>query len=193
MGCWCTTNDKAKTTAISDAESSVAQLNAAIEAFTALSSKLNTEIENLEKELAANTDALDKATAVRGKELAEFNAEEKSSLQTISSLKGAVGALAKHHDAAFLQSESESEAMDIINVVTGLHRTLHQHSGVVAQMLTAKQVKMVNAFVQTPDDFLDSGLNAPKGKSALLQAATSAEIFGVLKQMKEGFETNLGQ
>merc|ERR1719214_543166 len=38
---------------------------------------------------------------------------------------------------------------------------------------------------------MDSGLNAQK--SALLQAAPSAEIFGVLKQMKEGFETNLGQ
>merc|ERR1719379_3214867 len=38
---------------------------------------------------------------------------------------------------------------------------------------------------------MDTGLNAQKPKSALLQAAPSAEIFGVLKQMKEGFETNL--
>merc|ERR1719482_1879169 len=116
MQCWCTTNDKAKTVAISDAESTIAQLTANIEAFTASSSKLNTEIENLEKELAANTDAPDKATAVRKKELAEFNAEEKSSLSTISSLKGAVGALAKHHDSAFLQSESAEETMDFANI-----------------------------------------------------------------------------
>merc|ERR1719487_2804261 len=42
---------------------------------------------------------------------------------------------------------------------------------------------------------MDFGLNAKKsvGKTALVQAAPSAEIFGVLKQMKEGFETNLGQ
>merc|ERR1740138_1920239 len=137
--CWCTTNDKAKTTAISDAESSVAQLNAAIEAFTGASSKLNTEIENLEKELAANTDALDKATAVRKKELAEFNAEEKSSLQTISSLKGAVGALAKHHDSAFLQSESASEDMDFLTTVSNLHNALHRHRDVFKQMLTPRQ------------------------------------------------------
>merc|ERR1719487_1639515 len=41
---------------------------------------------------------------------------------------------------------------------------------------------------------MDFGLNAKKsvGKTALVQAAPSAEIFGVLKQMKEGFETNLG-
>merc|ERR1719333_1574856 len=52
---------------------------------------------------------------------------------------------------------------------------------------------MMEAFVQSPDEFLDFGLNAKKSKTALVQAAPSAEIFGVLKQMKEGFETNLGQ
>jgi len=192
MMCWCTTNDKAKTIAISDAESTIAELTAAIEAYTASSSKLNTEIENLEKELAANTDALDKATAVRQKELAEFNAEEKSSLQTISSLKGAVGALAKHHDSAFLQSESAEESMDFIKVVSDLHATLHQQSSAIAQMLTKKQRKTIEAFVQSPEDFFDSGVNAKKSPKALLQAAPSAEIYGVLKQMKEGFETNLG-
>merc|ERR1719316_2265202 len=37
---------------------------------------------------------------------------------------------------------------------------------------------------------MDSGLNLRHG-TALVQAAPSAEIFGTLKQMKEGFETNL--
>merc|ERR1719156_503367 len=39
---------------------------------------------------------------------------------------------------------------------------------------------------------MDMGLNSKRPKTALLQAAPSAEIYGVLKQMKEGFETNLG-
>merc|ERR1719379_156340 len=128
--CWCETNDKGKTKAIADGESTIAELTAAIESFTALSSKLNTEIANLESEVAANTDALEKATAVRKKELAEFNAEEKSSLSTISSLKGAVGALAKHHDAAFLQSESSAEDMDFLTIVSNLHNALHKHRDV---------------------------------------------------------------
>merc|ERR1719316_548314 len=50
---------------------------------------------------------------------------------------------------------------------------------------------MMEAFVQNPEDFLDSGVNAKKSPKALLQAAPSAEIFGTLKQMKETFETNL--
>jgi len=191
MTCWCETNDKAKTTAIADGESTIAELTAAIQSYTAQSAKLNTEIENLESEVAANSDALSKATAVREKELAGFNAEEKSSLSTIASLKGAVGALAKHHDAAFLQSESAQETMDYITVVSNLKHALHKESNVIARMLTKKERQTVYAFVQSPDDFLDTGLNAQKPKSALLQAAPSAEIFGVLKQMKEGFETNL--
>merc|ERR1719160_1953369 len=117
MGCWCETNDKAKTKSIADAESRIASLTAAIEEFTANSARLNTEIANLEKEVAKNSQALDTATALRAKELAEFNEEEKSSLQTISSLKSAVIALSKHHEAALLQKKGSSEAdEDEVNV-----------------------------------------------------------------------------
>merc|ERR1719159_760241 len=102
MGCWCTTNDKLKTKSIADAEQAISDLTVAIEGFTAESARLNTEIPNLESEMAKNEEALEKATAMRKKELAEFNAEEKESLQTIASLKSAVVALSKHHEAAFL-------------------------------------------------------------------------------------------
>merc|ERR1719229_1061987 len=94
MACWCETNDKAKTKAIAEAE-------ARIEELTAQSARLSTEIKNLEKEVAANQDALDKATAIREKQLAEFNAEEKDLLESISALKAAVTVLSKHN--SFLQ------------------------------------------------------------------------------------------
>merc|ERR1719217_1158829 len=83
MACWCETNDKEKTTSI--------------EELVAASARLNTEIKNLEKEIAANQAALDKATAIRQKELAEFNAEEKDLLQSISALKSAIVVLSKHN------------------------------------------------------------------------------------------------
>merc|ERR1719389_365806 len=78
-------------------------------------------------------------------------------------------------------------------MISNLQHSLHHQGGLIAQVLTPKQRKTVEAFVQSPDDFMDSGLNAKKPMTALVQAAPSAEIFGVLKQMKEGFETNLGQ
>jgi len=190
MMCWCETNDKGKTKAIADGEQLIAELQAAIQSFTALSAKLTTEIANLESEVAANTDALEKATAVRKKELAEFNAEEKSSLATIASLKGAIGKLAKHHDAAFLQQESSAEDMEMITLMTDLKHQVHKNQDLVNSMLTKRQRNTVAAFVQNPDNFLDYSI---KRGTSLLQgkAAPSAEIFGTLKQMKEGFETNL--
>merc|ERR1719439_550409 len=43
MGCWCVTNDKAKTKSIADAEQAISDLTSAIEGYTASSAKLNTE------------------------------------------------------------------------------------------------------------------------------------------------------
>ena len=59
-------------------------------------------------EIAKNTEALDKATALRQKELAEFNAEEKDMLQSIGALKSAVTVLSKHN--SFAQARHSSTA-----------------------------------------------------------------------------------
>merc|ERR1719387_2698583 len=59
-------------------------------------------------------------------------------------------------------------------------------------MITPRQRKTVAAFVQNPENFVDAGIQQSQHVSMLQgKAAPSAEIFGVLKQMKEGFETNL--
>merc|ERR1719262_313075 len=176
MTCWCATNEKEKTKAIADAESRISSLTTSIEDLTANSARLNTEIPNLEKEIAKNSDALDKATALRKKELAEFNAEEKESLQTISSLKSAVIALSKHHEAALLQQESSDSIMDFAGTVAMLQTQLHRHADFLAEVLTPTQRRSLKAFVRS---------------TSLIQAPASGEIFGILKQMKESFETNL--
>merc|ERR1719316_775256 len=63
-----------------------------------------------------------------------------------------------------------SRTMDI------LKQTLHKHSEVVKHTLKAHQRKKLNAFVQN---------------SHRAGAPASGEIFGMLQQMKESFETNL--
>merc|ERR1719356_330743 len=97
MACWCETNDKEKTKSIADAEARISALTTKIEELTASSARLNTEIKNTEQEVAKNQNALDKATAIREKELAEFNEEEKEMLQAVSALKSAITVLLKHH------------------------------------------------------------------------------------------------
>merc|ERR1719311_1274693 len=114
---------------------------------------------------------------MRRKEVEEFNAEEKSTLQTIASLKNAVIALSKHHEASFLQDTSRAAVfMQNAQDVVSLHDTIRKNKDIIAEMFTPRQRRMLNAYLQDSQDGL---------------APASGEIFGLLKQMKETFETNL--
>jgi len=191
MACWCETNDKEKTKAIADAEARIEDLTTMIEELTASSARLNTEIKNLEGEVAKNQEALDKATALRQKQLAEFNAEEKDALEALSALKAAIVVLSKHHGgAAALQTE------ELVSISSILRHQMHKHADILGEVITPKQKRIIASFVQAPEDyfkataFLQTGKQVPSAGS---YAPASGEIFGILKQMKETFEANLSQ
>jgi len=181
LACWCETNDKEKTKSIADAEAMIEELTNKIEELTATSARLNTEIKNLEKEVAENQAALDQATAIREKELAEFNAEEKDLLASISALKAAITVLSKHH-TAFLQVSSSTMS----GIAASLQHELQKHSNLLQGVLTHRERRAIASFIQSPQDYFDA---APTFKQSY--APQSGEIFGILKQMKETFETNL--
>merc|ERR1719472_806822 len=180
MACWCETNDKEKTKSISDAEARISDLTTKIEELTANSARLNTEIKNLEKDVAENQSALDKATAIRQKQLAEFNEEEKDLLGSISALKAAVTVLSKHHS---LLQMPRSHA---VGVAASVQNAMQKHASLLAGVLTHSERRAVAAFIQSPQDYFDA---SPTFKQSY--APQSGEIFGILKQMKETFETNL--
>merc|ERR1719218_190931 len=60
-----------------------------------------------------------------------------------------------------------------------LHDQLRRHKDMLQEVITPKMRKAIDAFAQAEDAV------------AFLQAPASGEIFGILKQMKETFETNL--
>merc|ERR1719453_1177900 len=170
--CWCNTNDKEKTKSIKEAEAKIADLTKSIEEGTGSSAQLNTEIANLKKEVAANNNALDKASAMRTKDLAEFVAEEKDLLQSIGALKNAIAVLAKHHGGASLLQTSTSQ---LFQVATIMQHEMQKNAAALEGVLTRTQKRKVEAFAQ------DQSKYAPQ----------SGEIFGILKAMKETFEQNL--
>merc|ERR1719230_1541974 len=174
MACWCETNDKEKTKSIADAEARIKSLTTSIEELTAASARLNTEIKNLEQEVAKNQAALDKATGIRQKELEDFNKEEKDLLQSISALKSAVTVLSKHN--SFLQMPRSH----IVGVAAFLSNEMHKHASLLSGVLTHSQRKAVSAFIQAPEDYFDA---EPTFKQSY--APQSGAIFGILKQMKE--------
>jgi len=167
MGCWCETNDKEKTKAIADAEKSITSLTAAIEAGTSKSSQLETELDKLAKDIAKETGALAEATAIRTKENGEFAADQADMSANAESLKGAVEALGAAHPGAAL---SQSTLMQVRAV-------LKKHDERLMKMFSPKQHKVVLSLVQENGEEL--------------YAPESGAIFGILKQMKEGFETNM--
>jgi len=162
--CWCETNDREKTKTIADAEARIEDLTSKIEQGAALSGRLNTEIANLQKELKANQGALDTAGALRTKQLKEFNSEEKDLLGSISSLKAATVTLDKHNSLMQLPREG------VDSVLASVQEAMKKHASLLAGVLTHSERRVVTNFVQ-----------APQG----------GEIFGILKQMRETFETNL--
>merc|ERR1719277_1796335 len=182
LACWCETNDKEKTKSIAQAEAKIQDLTTKIEELTAASARLNTEIKNLEKEVQENQDALAKATAIREKQLAEFNAEEKDLLESISALKAAVTVLSKHHGASLLQMPRAH----MTGVATTLQREMGRHASLLQGVLTPAQRRAATAFLQSPQDYFDA---APTFKQSY--APQSGEIFGILRQMLETFEANL--
>merc|ERR1719168_529976 len=147
MACWCETNDKEKTKAIADAEARISDLTTKIEELTASSARLSTETKNLEKEVAENQAALDKATAIRQKELAEFNEEEKDALEAISALKAAVTVLSKHN--SMLQIPKNHMA----GVAASVQNTMQKHASLFAGVFTHKERRAIASFVQSPEGY----------------------------------------
>jgi hypothetical protein len=182
MACWCETNDKEKTKSIAEAEARIEDLTVKIEELTATSARLNTELKNHEKEVAKNQEALDKATALREKQLAEFNAEEKDLLESISALKAAVTVLSKHNGGSLLQMPRSH----MLGVAATLQHEMTKHASLLEGVLTHSERKAAASFVQAPADYFDA---APTFKQSY--APQSGEIFGILRQMKETFESNL--
>jgi len=178
MSCWCETNDKEKTKAIADAEAKIDDLTSQIEELSASSGKLAAEIKNLRKEASAGQEALDKATSLREKQLAEFNSEEKDSLQSIAALKAAIVVLKKHQGASFLQQKH------VRRVVQSLRTVMQTKGRFVESMVLPSHFERVLSFIQV-------GAGDLGAESTEESQPASGEIYGVITQMKETFEKNL--
>merc|ERR1719487_1234824 len=174
LACWCETNDKEKTAAVEVAEQRITAFVSEIEELSAKSARLETEIKTLNEEIAQNQEALNKATAIREKELEEFNAEEKDMMQSIQALKNAITVLGKHHPESLVSMES------LVSIATLIRHHLHSKAQLLKGTISPDQKRTLTAFVQQPAGFQS-------------YAPQSGAIFGILKQMKETFETNLSQ
>eukprot|EP00397_Hematodinium_sp_SG-2012_P016870 GEMP01017224.1.p1 GENE.GEMP01017224.1~~GEMP01017224.1.p1 ORF type:complete len:665 (+),score=228.33 GEMP01017224.1:265-2259(+) len=173
LSCWCTTNDKEKSTTVSAATAHITQLESAISEYTGAINELETKIERVKQEYNQDWESLKKATEVRMEESAKFNGEEKDMLATIDACKQAVVVLSKHHP----------ELAQIKAVARHLQTV--QHIAMPTLSASAKDAlkKFLNGAVNGA-----SFLSIPGFQS---YAPQSGQIFGILKQLQEDFEANL--
>merc|ERR1719152_836429 len=74
----------------------------------------------------------------------------------------------------------------LVGVAASVQNIMQKHASSLAGVLTHSERRAVSAFIQAPEDYFDA---EPTFKQSY--APQSGEIFGILKQMKETFETNL--
>merc|ERR1719456_2057819 len=76
MVCWCETNEKEKTEAISSNTASIASLETAIQEYTAQGQQLAKDVKQLTKDVDSNEQELMEATTMRNKDRAEYVQDE---------------------------------------------------------------------------------------------------------------------
>eukprot|EP00928_Gymnodinium_smaydae_P091524 TRINITY_DN75245_c0_g1_i1.p1 TRINITY_DN75245_c0_g1~~TRINITY_DN75245_c0_g1_i1.p1 ORF type:complete len:744 (+),score=264.14 TRINITY_DN75245_c0_g1_i1:90-2234(+) len=196
MECWCEKNDRSKTQAIGEGTSRVDELTSTIESTAAASARLTQEISNHEQDLTKSQQSLDTATALREKQAAEFAGEEKDMIQSIKALEAAIIVLSRHFSepaatallargasaagaggSELSRDEALRHAIAVARDLVTTHRSLLQGT------ITPRQRRVVLALQESGGG---QASNLRQG-----YAPQSGEIFGILKQMKETFETNL--
>jgi len=211
--CWCETNSKGKTEAVEAAIKKVAELESFIEQAAGTIGQLKTEISTLESDIAAGQDSLDKATALKEEETAEFLASEKDAKETIEAVSMALEVLAK---VQLLQKQGKSakaEAKPLLLQLKGVIKGLHARGGdkfrSVMQRDLWDAMSSIDSGLASQDQ---SGFMAPtlsaveeSGRLSSVQPnelegnaagaksynSQSGSIYGMLSEMKDEFERNL--
>eukprot|EP00397_Hematodinium_sp_SG-2012_P020536 GEMP01021161.1.p1 GENE.GEMP01021161.1~~GEMP01021161.1.p1 ORF type:complete len:666 (+),score=227.33 GEMP01021161.1:132-2129(+) len=173
LACWCTTNDKEKSQSISDATAHISQLESAIKEYSGSIAELESKIERAKGEYNKDWESLKTATEVRMEDRAKFSAEEKDMLATIDGCKQAIVALSKHHPEL---AQVKAAARKLLDVRGRVMATLNLDAKAILSNFLS-HAKEATAFLAIP------GFKS--------YAPQSGQIFGILKQMREDFESNL--
>jgi len=184
MDCWCSTNEKEKTKAIELGTSRINELEALLGETIAKIRELKSKRKSIQEEQYKDQAALGEAEELRMKENKEFHGAETDLLEAIDATKNAIIVLSKHHP----------ELAQIKAVVRMLQAAK-------IPQLVLKSGSFNNLKAQELKDFLTGASSATEtsflqrspGLSGQSYQPQSGQIFGILKQMKEDFDTDLSQ
>jgi regulator of replication initiation timing len=160
--CYCTDNMDKLEKSVEVARADIGEFEATIKELTGSNAALELEIKDVQEDLEENKKAIADATGVRTKEKAEFTKESSETANAISSLDKAIPAIEK--------GTAPGTALAQVNIGSELLRhapTLEDH--VVLQSL----------------------LQAHATASDMESSVGSAQILGILQQMRDNFKEDL--
>merc|ERR1719460_209633 len=163
--CYCEKNTGVLGDSITELTEKVPQIESSIEEAVATKAQLEADLEKHKADREAAKKAIADATAQREKEADEFASESTEDKANIAACKKAIDAIVKGMSAMFLQSDAASALRNLV-----LNRdSLNRYSR------------------RTLTEFLSTSSQAGTG-----YAPASGEIVGILKQLLENMEKELG-
>merc|ERR1719498_977829 len=149
--CWCEKTMERKAGDIAAAKELITETEILIKKLKGEIASHGAEIDQLNKDIAQNKEAVKEATEVRDKEHKEYAGERAESEQCIGALEAAITVLtgAGTKKAGFLETLHEAELM---SVVAGVRRSL-QHK-VTTQSVSEKDIQVMQNFVAKPEAFV---------------------------------------
>jgi hypothetical protein len=206
--CYCDKTLEEKNTAITDAAASIESMEALLADRRSSNAKLSQEVAELAKNMEDNEAAREEATTIRNKENEDFLATESDMTTGIDQLDRAIQLLqavgadqtesSGADNAQLLAADATAAAKATLEAQAADAATAKARDTLGMNLLAKKGALSLTASVKTAlreaSFFLSAGQR--KQLQAFIQApgnynAQSGEIVGVLKNMKDTFETNL--
>jgi len=179
LECWCGTGKKEKEKSIQLAESRISELEAALGEALAKINEIKAKRKSTQEEQYADQKALDESEEMRMKENKAFHETEGDLLQAIDATENAITMLSKNNPG-FAQIKAVVQTLQAARVTELM---------VSSKGLGAGKTAVLKDFI--------SGANQASGFLQIpgmqSYAPQSGQIFGILKQMKEDFDVDLGE
>ena len=179
--CYCKTGVDDLAASIDAAETKVEELTASIEEAKKKYEQVAGNLDTDKQALADAKEAMDKATAIREKEAADFGGEEKEMMQAVDALGRAVKIIKDEMSKG--SSFAQIDTSNMQTALMGLGAVLD-----AAAFSTQDREKLV-ALAQTSEDSDDEELGAP---AAAAHKSQSGGILDVLEDMEGKAEEELG-
>jgi len=174
---WCEEGSTNLGYEIKTGKTEAAELQATIFKETSKQDVLNTQIEDVAADIAADEKDLAAAGKIRGEGNADFKAAEKEFTEVIDALNRAIGLIEREMSkggASMMQLKNANSLKDVFSVM------------VRASAMNTADVAVLSAFVQSSNDDDDSELGAPAGSVSENKSGGIVDVLqGLLDQAQE--------